>query len=461
MSLQKYFIYGIIKKLMGKKRKKTIIYSKNRVNLCHDTDGMFFCTENALNDQMTIDDYIHDMDNAVDMANKLGEANQEVAKQKSKKKKITNAIFFVFNICVVVAILLYQVFNSHVQPFDEIISSGMFRAGFVLVIIVCFIFVMFLDTFRVTFLLWRSTKRFRPTLCYKMNSIGRYYDCITPMSTGGQPFQVFYLSKHGVDPGTAISIPLARYVVFQIAWLITCVFATIYSSQHNIGSGLVSAASYIGFALNALMLVGVWVLSVSKKIGRVIVAKLIKLLYKMHIIKSYEKIYDKVMDTVAGFQQTMTRYTKDLKSFILLIFTNLLQFVINFSIPYFIFIMLGGAPSFATFVQIWVFSVLIEVASGFIPLPGGTGMSEVAFTLTFASIYPNGTVFWGLLLWRFMNYYIYLIQGLLVLVYDYVIGNKKYEWQKKKWELEAESTKFKQVQLKKYNKTIKSGKIKL
>ena len=62
---------------------------------------------------------------------------------------------------------------------------------------------------------------------------------------------------------------------------------------------------------------------------------------------------------------------------------------------------------------------------------------------------------------RFMNYYIYLIQGLLVLVYDYVIGNKKYEWQKKKWELEAESTKFKQVQLKKYNKTIKSGKIKL
>ena len=79
---------------MGKKRKKTIIYSKNRVNLCHDTDGMFFCTENALNDQMTIDDYIHDMDNAVDMANKLGEANQEVAKQKSKKKKIILTFYY-------------------------------------------------------------------------------------------------------------------------------------------------------------------------------------------------------------------------------------------------------------------------------------------------------------------------------------------------------------------------------
>ena len=181
----------------------------------------------------------------------------------------------------------------------------------------------------------------------------------------------------------------------------------------------------------------------------------------MHIIKNYEKIYDKVMDTVAGFQSTMRKYTKNFKQFILLVLSNVLQFVINFSIPYFLFLMLGGDPSFTIFIQIWVFTILIELASGFIPLPGGTGMSELAFTLTFASIYPNGTVFWGLLLWRFMNYYIYLIQGILIITYDYLIGNKKYEWQKKKWELEAESNKFKQVQLKKYNKISKSGKIKI
>ena len=88
-------------------------------------------------------------------------------------------------------------------------------------------------------------------------------------------------------------------------------------------------------------------------------------------------------------------------------------------------------------------------------------MSELAFTLTFASLYPEGTVFWGLLLWRFMNYYIYLVQGLLIIMYDYIIGNKKYEWQKRKWELEAESTRFKEEQIKRFNKTKKTGKIKI
>ena len=441
--------------------KKSILFEKKFRYRLNRKSGQFFSDQNLLKNQMSIDDLDGELLNGYSDEDKLGEANQEVAKQKSKKKKITNAIFFVINIFVVAGILLYQVTHSNVQPFSEIISSGAFKPVYIILIFSLFYLGMFLETLRATLLLRRSTKRFRPALCFKMISIGRYYDCITPMSTGGQPFQVFYLNKHGVDAGTAISIPLARYVVFQIAWLIICVFATIYSAKNNIGSGLVSAASYIGFGLNLLMLVGVWMLSVSKKVGRVLVAKSLKLLSKMHIVKSYEKVYDKVMDTVNGFQKTMKAYTKDIKSFIFLVFTNLLQFLAHFIIPYFIFLMLGGEPSWDIFIQIWMFTILIECASGFIPLPGGTGMSEIAFTLTFASVYPNNTVFWGLLLWRFMNYYIYLVQGLIIMIYDYMFGNKKYEWQKRKWELEAESSRFKEDQIKKFNRIKRSGKIKL
>ncbi|MBQ4535935.1 MAG: hypothetical protein IJA22_03800, partial [Clostridia bacterium] len=58
---------------------------------------------------------------------------------------------------------------------------------------------------------------------------------------------------------------------------------------------------------------------------------------------------------------------------------------------------------------------------------------------------------WALLLWRFMTYYAYLLQGLFVLVYDNVIGNKKYKWLKKKWELEAESINFTEEKIHEYN----------
>lgn len=442
--------------------KKSILIEKlKRYKRSSLSGGQFFSDQHLLENQISFDDIGNLKTKEEETAEKLGEANQEVAKHKTKKKKIINAITLVINIAVVVAILLVQVFTSKVEPFGEIIAKGNFKWGYGFIILACFALVMFFDTYRATKLLKQSTKRNRPFLCYKMIAIGRYYDCITPMSTGGQPFQVFYLNKHGVDAGTAISIPLARYVVFQIAWIATSLFATIYSTQLFGETNLVSVASYIGFALNFLMIVGVWILSVSKKIGKILVAKTLKLLQKMRILKNYEKVYDKVMDTVNGFQTTMKSYTNKVGQLFWLVFTNVLHFIAQYSMPFFIFLMLGGEPSMSSYIMFLVYSILIDLASGFVPLPGGTGMSEVAFTLIFTPIFPEGTVFWGLLLWRFMNYYIYLIQGLVVMIYDKIWGNKKYQWQKRKWELEAESAKFKQEQLKKYNKRTKSGKIRI
>ena len=440
--------------------KKALVFKHIRYKKGSLSKEQFFSDQHLLKNQMSFEDIEEIKKTEDEAAEKLGEANQEVAKQGSKKKKIINAVTFAINIAVVVGILVFQLFNSKVSSFDEIIRAGNFRWQFVFVIIIFFALIMFLDTWRATMLLKQSTKRSRPFLCYKMNAIGRYYDCITPMSTGGQPFQVFYLNKHGVDAGTAISIPIARYVIFQIAWTIIGLFATVYSTICFGETNLVSVASYVGFALNLLMIVGVWALSVGK-IGKILVAKGLKLLSKMHIVKSYEKVYDKVMDTVGGFQSTMKTYTKGFGRLLIFVLSNMLQLIIQYSIPFFIFLLLGGNPTMDIFVTIWVYAILVDLASGFVPLPGGTGMSEVAFTLVLTPIFPEGTVFWGLLIWRFMNYYIYLIQGLFTLIYDKIWGNKKYQWQKRKWELEAESNRFKQEQLKKYHKREKNGKIRL
>ena len=151
----------------------------------------------------------------------------------------------------------------------------------------------------------------------------------------------------------------------------------------------------------------------------------------------------------------MAKYTKNIFSFIGLVFSQILQFVVQYTIPYLVFLSLGGTPDASTWIAMVLLNVLIDLASSFIPLPGGTGMSEVSFTIVFGNLFPNGTAFWGLLLWRFMTYYSYLVQGIGVTIYDYVWGDKKLEWQKKKWELETESAKFKQNQVKKYNKRTK------
>lgn len=440
--------------------KKTLLFKNlKRFKKGSLIKGQFFSDQHMLANQITIDDLedeiAQEQRNQV-MEEKLGEANQEVAKQSSKKKKITNTLMFVANIVIVAIILIYQLTHSEVESFSNIISSGLFKPKYILYIILSFTLIMFIDSFKTSLLLKQSSGKRQFWLCYKMVVLGKYWDSITPLSSGGEPFQIYYLNKHSVKAGTSISVTLARYIIFQLSWLLIGIAATIYCGKFYGETNLVSVASFVGFALNALMLIGTWVLSRSKKLGKILVAKSLKLLQKMHIVKNYEKQYDKVMNTVSGFQNTMALYTKNIFNFIGLVFQQILQFIFQYTIPYLIFLMLGGTPDATVWISMLMLNILVDLASSFIPLPGGSGMSEVSFTIVFTELFPNGTVFWGLLIWRFMTYYIYIFQGIIVTIYDYVWGDRKFEWQKKKWELEAESNKFKQDQVKKYYKRAKS-----
>ena len=85
---------------------------------------------------------------------------------------------------------------------------------------------------------------------------------------------------------------------------------------------------------------------------------------------------------------------------------------------------------------------MVDLSASFFPLPGGTGASELSFTVLFGQLFSGGTLFWAMLIWRFFTYYMYIIQGIGVMIYDSVHGNKKLEWQKRKWDLEKESREF-------------------
>lgn len=379
-------------------------------------------------------------------------AEQSVSKRKTKKKKVWNAIFFALNIIVVVAILTYQITQETITPISAITN---FRGYFIPLIVLIFILVMLIDTHRTNIFLKQSGSRSRPYLCYKMCAIGKYYDNITPMSSGGEPSQIFYMNHRGLSASVAISVPMARYVVSQIAWMLVglvAVFAIIFEGTMDVS--LVLVVGLVGFGANFLITSLCLLLSMNKKLGNKLVVKVLKFLKKIKIIKHYDKQYERVNNVVGNYQSTMQTYAKNKLVFMYEILISVFIFLLNYTLPYLIYLLLGGTQ-FNIWFDMVIYSVIIELASSIIPLPGGTGMNEISFTVVFGAIFPEGTVFWGLLIWRFMTYYSYILQGITIVIYDYVHGNKKFRWLQKKWELEAESLTFKEEQIKNYKKRTK------
>ncbi|MGN1201202.1 MAG: YbhN family protein [Candidatus Caccovivens sp.] len=373
---------------------------------------------------------------------KIEEANKEVSESSGKKKKIKNILFFIFNIVLVAGILVWNIFSS-----DEFTPLKLLDINllYVFIVLLFLAFIMFVDVCSIQRMIYRKTMRSRWNLSYKSLAILRYYDAVTPLSTGGQAFMVTYLTARDVPGATSLSIPIAKLIFQNISWLLVTFVCLIVSFTNGMSTTFVSATSIIGFVLAFLMIAIILFLSFSKKLGRKLVSGGLKLLVKMRILKDYDKHYNKVLSFVEDYQNIMKEYSKSKLDIIYQFVLHISRFIFMYSIPFFIYCAFMGFDG-SKFGEFFMYTALIDLASSFIPLPGGTGMNEITFTVLF-NRYLGGATFWALLLWRFCSYYFYLLQGLGILMYDTIYGNRKYRWVKKRFDLQEESQEFKRLQI--------------
>lgn len=375
---------------------------------------------------------------------KIEVASQEVKDSAGKKTKIKNILFFVLNIVLVAGILIWNIFST--DDFTALNLADV-NFGYVFAALAFLITINLADVMSTHRMIYRKTLRSRWHLSYKSAATLRYYDAITPLSSGGQAFMATYLTARDVPGSTSLSIPIAKLVFQQIAWLTISGVCLIISFVNGISKTFVSASSVIGFVLAFGMVSIILFLSLSKKFGQKMVTWVLKLLAKMKIIKNYEKQYEKVMNLVEDYQNIIKEYSRSVGDVIYQIILHAIRIICLYCIPYFIYLCfpyVGGKVG--TFGEFFVYTALIDLASSFIPLPGGTGMNEITFAALFTD-YLGGYTFWALLLWRFCSYYFYLLQGIGVIVYDTIYGNRKYKWVKKKLWLQNESQEFRRMQI--------------
>lgn len=163
----------------------------------------------------------------------------------------------------------------------------------------------------------------------------------------------------------------------------------------------------------------------------------------MKLVKNYDKTYNNVIKVVDDFQSSIKYYVKSPKTFIVALLVTGGSYLLNYTIPFFIYCTFAGYE-----VGMWstiiVRCVMIDLASSFIPLPGGTGAAELSFTTLFASFFVGGKLFWALLLWRILTYYGYIFQGLIIMIYDYAIGDKNIIGKREKMNLKQKAKNLKQ-----------------
>lgn len=253
--------------------------------------------------------------------------------------------------------------------------------------------------------------------CFKVAMIGQYYNAVTPFASGGQPAQVYYMGKLGVPGGSASSVLMVKFLIYQVVLSLYSVAAFIWKGmsiyKHN---SWVFWFSTLGFIINAGAVALLVFLSQNKGFVRGLVCGIINLLGKVKLIKNPDQMKGRLKAHVEDFHEGLTLIQGNLKAISIMGCMTAIQLVFFFSITFFIYRSLGLRGE--NWISIVFVQSLLYLAVSFVPTPGSTGASETGFMAFFRLIVPGKFIFVSMLLWRIISYYLNILAGMGIILYD-------------------------------------------
>ncbi|EKF49939.1 hypothetical protein H17ap60334_02528 [Thermosipho africanus H17ap60334] len=256
-----------------------------------------------------------------------------------------------------------------------------------------------------------STKIFLKVLGYKVRYIdcfenyffGNFFSYITPLYVGGQPFQIYHLSKLGVkseDGTNFISTRLFETFVINIIldiWIFKYAFK-------NLNFGNVSKfIILIGFIVQVALTVAILIFMFFPQIFRFLIKPISKL-FKLDLTK-------------------LENWLSNLKESVFNMWNKNAYIVLIDTVFWFVIVCLHAVPFYLmfkhfahmdiSFLRLVGILSLINTVAYFAPTPGAAGGIEGMYQLSLRGIISSSIISRAILLWRLFSYYIPIFLGLV------------------------------------------------
>ena len=321
-------------------------------------------------------------------------------------------------ICAVafVVMLLYLFIGGEAQMLGEALKS--FKIEYLFIIFALMIVNWGMEAVSIHWLTKQvySAQRFSHTCTTTM--IGQYYNCITPLSSGGQPMQAYYMAKYGTPPSVSMSVLLVRMIVYEIALMLYSVFVLVaklgyfFEGQNTVLVILALA----GFGMNLIGVLFFFVVGFWKKGTLAAVHFVIGLLSKLRIVKKKDEVIAKTDRQLDGAYENMRFVMKHPSAVIGSIFLTFVQLTAFFSISYFIYLGFVSSPS-SDYLTVLASQSMVSMVSAMFPLPGAIGLTETSYVMYFKNIYDvDKYADISMVMWRLLTFYAAIVIGIVITV---------------------------------------------
>ena len=330
------------------------------------------------------------------------------------KNKILRLVFIIISTLIIVVLFL----KDDIADVPDYISgsnpywlAGGFASMAVFWIIEAKVFHLFMGVEKRLISFW---------MMFKLIISTQFFNAITPFSTGGQPFQIYILTRyHKMKGGKVSSASVQNLVSYQVALVSYGVIAIIMQFLHSdlIFSSLSNSLIVIGFSLNTFVVLLLISLSNSKKAIHYISSGSLKILVKLRFVKNKEKAKEKLLKYLKDFSEHSEHLWENKMLFVYSVFLHMLKLSAFYAVTFFVSRALGLSE--ITLAKALLVGAYTMMFTSLIPVPGAGVGAEFGFLAFFGPVIVGPKAVAIMFIWRFLTYYIGLIAGFLTYNFGY------------------------------------------
>jgi hypothetical protein len=267
------------------------------------------------------------------------------------------------------------------------------------------------DSLRLKLVLAQFRIRITFLQAFYNSAAGTFFTNITPMTAGGQPFQIYHLSMVGVPAETATNVIMSRFVEQAMtSLLISLLFLTQITwiaSTLRMGARLMYVALGISLCVTVLLLILLirphFIGSLAIVVERTFLGRLVgKISGKHNWAPSLHLWSHRLRENVKMLWSTRT----------LAMVLDILMGLVNILLHAYslMFVLNGVTGASIPFLEVIITYVILWQVVFYIPTPGASGGVEGAFSLVYSGLTGAvGSTVIAVFVWRFATYYLLLL----------------------------------------------------
>ncbi|MGB9682525.1 MAG: lysylphosphatidylglycerol synthase transmembrane domain-containing protein [bacterium] len=240
-----------------------------------------------------------------------------------------------------------------------------------------------------------------------------FFSAITPSAMGGQPLQIYFLTKKGVKSEVATNIILLRTFEYLLLILIIDLYSVVFVlprlPQEVIGKTLIIG----GFVTSSISTFFTWFAMSNPEIFKLFIVYFKKIsVLKIFIEKWEKKAYQWIDELKLSVNELWGKHKG------LLIFDFSLMFIIIVLYSYLFFLPIVSLTRLhMRFLRFFGIHTMLSTFATYVPTPGASGGIEAILFASFKNFVDSSqNLLVAITLFRIITYYAVLLVGILVVL---------------------------------------------